>query len=63
MLALSQVKRELPKAMNLVKDDKELLQAMSNLAYLTQDLEMKLLSLCKRHPDAYLCKKYHHSGK
>lgn len=58
MLALSQIKREIPKVLANTKDDAELQSAVQNFQHYSQQLDKLLPTYCKDHPKSALCKDY-----
>lgn len=57
LLALSQLKKGLNKAMNQVDDDPELQSTLQSLKYHTEALEKQLKYHCQKWPDSKRCKK------
>lgn len=58
MLALKQIKREIPKVLANTKDDAELQSAVQNFQHYSQQLNNLLPTYCKDHPKSSLCKDY-----
>jgi len=56
-LALSQLKRELPKAMKQVEEDPITASTLQNLQYHADKLQKLLPDFCKRNPHSNLCNK------
>lgn len=56
-LALSQLKKELPKAMKQLEEDPITVSTLQNLQYHSEQLQKLLPDFCKRNPHSNLCKK------
>ena len=56
LLALGQLKKELPKAMDKVSEDPLLSTAMQQLQVYSKEVERLLPEFCKRNPNSVMCK-------
>lgn len=56
LLALSQLKRNLPKAMREVEDDMSLKSTLESLQFHANELDRQLKNHCARYPNSSICK-------